>query len=309
MKKLEVHLHTNTNCNLFCLHCYNNSGKKDKSIIHYYPSDKDILDTIRYICDNYDAEIHLEGGEVFLRRDLLRKMDLLPDTCLKTITITTNGTIFSDDPYIIHMLKNIAALRVSVESADIQQHELIRGFSLEKTLKIAEMYQQAGIPLWIRVTLNKLNYHCFLQQHIIKLSERGFNKFQVYEFQNVGRGSNNQKILAVDSSLYELIDELCDTSLNGIVLKLMFAKGRIPEILSSQKRLEEHGYHVQLIPPEEGISIHANGDVFRCAWDNEPANILCNWYSQTDSKEVVSSNSLYHICNHCSAIRILSSTM
>lgn len=309
MKKLEVHLYTNTKCNLFCLHCYNNSGKNDNSIIHYSPSEIDILDTIRYICDNYDAEIHLEGGEIFLRQDLLRKMDLLSDAYLKAITITTNGTIFTDDPTIVHMLKRLAALRVSVESADPQQHEFIRGFSLEKTLKNAERYQKIGIPVWIRVTLNKLNYHCFMNQHIIKLAERGFNKFQVYEFQNVGRGRNNQEILAVDSSLNELIDELCNTSLNGMILKLMFAKGRVSEILSSQERLEEHGYSVQLIPLEEGISIHANGEVFRCAWDNDPANILCNWYSQNDSKEIVRSTTLHHICSHCSAIRILSSTL
>lgn len=309
MKKLEVHLHTNTNCNLFCLHCYNNSGKNDNSITHYSPSEKDILDTILYICKNYDAEIHLEGGEIFLRQNLLREMNSLPSTYLKNITITTNGTILIDDPAIIQMLRKIAALRVSVESADPQQHELIRGFSLEKTLKTAEKYQEKGIPLWIRVTLNKLNYHGFIHEHIIKLSERGFKKFQVYEFQNVGRGSNNCEILAVNSSLQELIDELCDTSLNGILLKMMFAQRRIPEILSSQRRIEEHGYNVELIPPEEGISIHANGDVYRCAWDNDPDNILCNWYVQENSKELVDSDSLYHSCSHCSAIRILSSTL
>ena len=114
MKKIEVHLHTNTNCNLLCMHCYNRSGGK----VNYCPSVEEIINTILYIFNKYDAEMHLEGGEIFLRPDLLRAMDSLPDSILQNITVTTNGTIFINDETILHMVRRLEALTISIESED-----------------------------------------------------------------------------------------------------------------------------------------------------------------------------------------------
>ncbi len=300
MKKIEVHLHTNTNCNLLCLHCYNRSGE----IVYHSPSVEEIINTIRYIFNTYDAEMHLEGGEIFLRPDLLREMDSLPDSILQKITVTTNGTIFLNDETILHMTRRLAALRISIESAVPCQHEQIRGFSLEKTLENAAQYQHCGIPVWLRITLNQINYNGFLNQHILKLSEQGFRRFQVYEFQSIGRGMDNQSLLSIEHELDELIDELCMTSLNGIVLKMMFTQRRYAEILQKKTRLEGNHYCVELLPPVEGISIHANGDVYRCAWENTEK--LCNWYHDENAKKIISSSSLIHKCSYCSAIRIVS---
>ena len=234
MRKIEVHLHTNTDCNLRCLHCYNRSGETG----YYSPPVEEIINTILYIFNKCDAEMHLEGGEIFLRPDLLREMDSLPDSILRKITVTTNGTIFLNDEKILHMVKRLAALRISIESADPSQHEQIRGFSLEKTLQNAAQYQRCGIPVWLRVTLNQMNYKGFLKQHILKLNEFGFRQFQVYEFQSVGRGMDNHNLLSIEHNLDELIDELCMTSLNGVLLKLMFSQQRNVEILQQKKGLK-----------------------------------------------------------------------
>ena len=300
MKKIEAHLHTNTNCNLLCLHCYNRSSEG----VCYSPPVKEIIDTICFIFNMYDAEMHLEGGEIFLRPDLLREMDSLPDSILHKITVTTNGTIFFNDEKILHMLRRLAALRISIESANPSQHEQIRGFSLEKTLQNAAQYQSCGISVWLRVTLNQMNYKGFLNQHILKLNEYGFRQFQVYEFQNVGRGLDNQDLLSIEHNLNDLIDELCMTSLNGVLLKMMFSQQRKIEILQQKKRLEDNSYRVELIPPEEGISIHANGDVYRCAWTSTEK--LCNWYNDENARRILSTSNLIHYCSHCSAIRIVS---
>lgn len=306
MKHLEVHLHTNTNCNLYCLHCYNNSGDNDIQKTHFIPSIEALIESIRFICDTYDAEIHLEGGEIFLRPDLLRKMDSLPDSCLQSITITTNGTIWTEDQTICHMLKRIAALRVSVESADPQQHAQIRGVSLFETLHNASRYKHLGIPLYLRLTLNKLNRINFVSNNILKLAEEGFQQFQVYEFQRVGRGLHSEKMLALEDSLNSLIDELCDLSLDGIKLKMLFPQTRVQEILASRGRLESCGFMVNRLLPEEGISIHANGDVYRCAWDSDPSHVICNWYQDSAAKQIIQTTCLMHVCNHCSAISIIS---
>lgn len=303
MKKIEVHLHSNTNCNLHCLHCYNQSVE-DIFLKHSIPTANDIIDTIIYLCNNYDADIHLEGGEIFLYPELLKKMDVLPDDYLKKITITTNGTILIQDETILHMLKRIAALRISVESADATIHKLIRGCELSKIIINAKKYQEYDIPLWIRMTLHKLNYQNFIHRNILKLYKMGFPRFQVYEFQNVGRGSKHQSMLALDNSLLNLIFELYNTSLDNITLKMMFAKGRIPEIIQMQQKLSVAEYKVETLSPEESISIHANGDVFACPWENRPEKVLFNWYNNREARQRIQTKKMLHICEHCSAIKI-----
>lgn len=302
MRQLEVHLHTNTDCNLFCLHCYNKSGESSKNVM---PTIEQILDTIMYICSHYNADIHLEGGECFLHPELLIALDSLPDEYLKSITITTNGTIFYEDKKIINMLKRISSLRISIEGAEEELHQKIRGYSLEKTLKNAERYQQLGVPVLIRMTLNQYNYSKFILNHIIELLKRGFSKFQVYEFQSAGRGTIHEKELSITGTLNEFLLELENTNIENIEIKMMFAARRVEEILEHKHSLELKGYKVERILQKDGISIRPNGDVYICSWDNDETHSICNWYLDADAKKIVDTLNLYHICNHCSLIRIV----
>ena len=65
-KKVEVHFYTNAKCNLRCKHCYENL--EELSI-----GENELLQSIQIqrICDildeRFDIDIHMEGGEVFLR--------------------------------------------------------------------------------------------------------------------------------------------------------------------------------------------------------------------------------------------------
>ena len=303
MKKIEVHLHTNTNCNLYCIHCYNHSGEGIANQTDS-PSDSDIIDSLIYLCRNYDTEIHLEGGEIFLRPELLKKMDSLPDDILKRIVITTNGTILSRDETILHMLRRISALRISVESADPVIHKKIRGCELQSVIANANEYKMNDVPVCIRMTLNQLNYKNFIHCNTLILSRMGFNVFQVYEFQSVGRGNDNCNMLALDNSLNLLIDELCSTNINGISLKMMFSKKRVSEILQMQQRLNSFNYRVDILEPEEGISIHANGDVYACAWENNSEKVIFNWYNDCEARQILNTQKLMHECENCTAIRI-----
>jgi len=304
VKQLEVHLHTNNDCNLFCVHCYNKSGGNQKFVM---PDMMQLRDTIKYICDNYDAEIHLEGGECFLHPEILKMLNTLPDDYLKSITITSNGTIMCENTEIINMLKRVSALRISVEGAEEEIHRKIRGDSLEKVLNNAGRYQKLGIPVWLRITLNRYNYDMFFKKQIIKLSERGFHKFQVYEFQSVGRGLMHDKELVVTESLDDFLYELENTYIDNIELKIMFATNRVNQVLEHKQLLEQKGYYmVELIPHENGISIHPNGDVYLCSWDNDPDHSICNWYYDKNARQVLENTNLTHICDHCSSIRIIS---
>ena len=169
-KPIEVHLHTNYSCNLFCRHCYNNSGSCNKSTL----SPEFVLDLLEKLCGGYEAEIHLEGGEIFLLPELLAAMNDLPDEVLRCITITTNGTIRLTDPDILKMLSRIQALRVSVEGHTNEQQREIRNIDLTPVLENARFYKENKIPVWLRITLYKNNWEGFVTETLPALNAEGF---------------------------------------------------------------------------------------------------------------------------------------
>lgn len=303
-KKLEVHLHTNTSCNLHCKHCYNNSGESVSAML----SEKTVLHLIQILCEEYDAEFHLEGGEIFLRPDLLAAMDELPVEYLKHITITTNGTILMQEPKIISTLKKISALRVSVEGHTDKHQQTVRGTTLNQVLHIAKQYQALGVPVWLRITLNRLNVEGFVEHTIPALQSQGFGHIQVYEFQQVGRGKQNSDELALNGDFEDFLADLITYSdkLVGTV-RLMFPRRRIEEVRKHRKSLEGRGYYVQEIGQECGISIHPNGQVYLCAWENDPSVSFGNILQMQDTQLItlLEQTDLTHTCEFCSAIRIL----
>lgn len=299
---LELHLHTNSDCNLYCKHCYNQSGERSCTD---RPSETALLEIIRYFCENYDAEIHLEGGEIFLRPRLLALMNTLPEWILACVTITTNGVIRNEEPETIAMLRKICALRVSVEGHLDEQQQFIRGTPLKPILENAEFYRKEQISVCLRLTLNQRNYDGFIAKTIPSLAARGFSRFQVYEFQSVGRGSENERELALDHPLDALWSEMCTFRLpSGIQFDLMLSAKRGRELQAVAKKLEQHGFVVGKLLPENGISIHADGGVYLCPWDNDPKHQIFNWYQQECPQAYLRSISLKHNCVRCSAFRI-----
>lgn len=304
--QLEVHIHTNNNCNIECKHCYNNSSRNNGNVMMIDTA----INLINYICSVYKSEIHLEGGEIFLLPELLSKMDNINDEYLKCITITTNGTIRLTDEKIISMLSKINVLRISVEGHNDVQQKAIRGIGIDKVLNNALFYKQRDIPVCLRITLNRLNYSSFVNETLLSLLGKGFNEIQIYEFQKVGRGNIYGSCLSLDDSIEDFLKSLINYSdkLNGNI-KIMFSKRRVNEIIKYKKQLEENGYCVEALTNQRGISIHADGDVFICPWDNDKSHCLINIMDNNIENvfHILDTKNLVHECEYCSMIRIVKS--
>lgn len=301
MKKLEVHLHSNYSCNLHCNHCYNYSDIHKNIEL---PAEF-MVTLIKNLCEQYESEIHLEGGEIFLKPEFLTMLNDLPNEVLKCITITTNGTICLKDEIILSMLRKISSLRVSVEGHTNEQQRAIRGIDIDNVLKNARYYMENNIPVWLRITLNRLNQEGFVNNTLPVLYEKGFNKIQVYEFQKVGRGGENGKELALQGSVSGVLDDLFNyrDSLTG-ELKIMFSKRRLAEVKEYEQKLTEKQFSVRYLEVENGISIHADGEIFLCAWDNDASHSLGNVLKmdREDFFDLLSRTNLKHNCEYCSAI-------
>lgn len=307
--KLEVHLHTNDSCNLKCIHCYNESGEKP---ICNMPESSRLLELIKYFCAEYEAEIHLEGGEIFLRTDLLRQMNCLPTEILQCITITTNGTICTDDSEIIEMLCRIHALRVSVEGHTDEQQRTVRGITLDKVVKNALFYMESGIPVWLRLTMTNLNAEHLLDETLPYYMRKGFHRFQVYEFQPVGRGERYGDLLTVEDTLFfSFLEKLVmwkkENREDDLQLKIMLPAARREAVLSYKSQLKSNRLTVSEIAMENGISIHADGSVFLCPWDNEENHCILNVYKNGmgHMEDRLKQGELKHSCYYCSAVSIV----
>lgn len=306
--KIEVHLHTNDNCNLKCAHCYNKSGETSTCNI---PETGLLLELIQHFCTEYEAEIHLEGGEIFLRPDLLCEMNFLPQETLRCITITTNGTICIDKPEILSMLRKLHGLRISVEGHMDEQQRIVRGIPLKEVIEHALFYKEKNIPLWLRLTMTRLNYEHLLDETLPYYMDMGFQHFQVYEFQSVGRGKSSQDLLSInDGAFTSFLENLARwkgfPTTRDLSLKFMFSRARQKTILSHKEVLQSKGAKVFDIPCEDGVSIHADGSLYLCAWDNDESHCILNVYNDGihHMGEKLRQMNLKHTCNHCSAVCI-----
>src|SRR5437764_960071 len=112
-RRLYVHLYVIPTCNLKCIHCYYDALPLRTPIDRLLTIDE-MSKVIRELCDTYDAYFDVEGGEMFLRRDVARLFESLPPEYLRRITLTTNGV--AKVTVAPALLCAVDEFRVSVES-------------------------------------------------------------------------------------------------------------------------------------------------------------------------------------------------
>lgn len=295
MKGFDVHIHTNTDCNLQCRHCYNNSGTGPAILMQ-----KDVMMGLLQLFGR-ESDIHLEGGEIMLHPPLLASLCNLPDDILRIITITTNGTILTEDPSIIQMLRKIGCFRISIEGHTQESHGLIRNSSLQQVLGHAARYQTLGIPVTLRITLHEGNRDTLFCEGIPALIDQGFRRFQIYELQRQGRGITSH--MAISDNFNRILEDFSCMDCCADV-KLMLSKKRTAEVLNARDMLLRNGAEVTFLEPENSISICANGNITVCPWSDENTLGNVNAMSSMELIRFWEQDIFIHTCDYCSRIRL-----
>ena len=142
----------------------------------------------------------------------------------------------------------------------------------------------------------------------------GFRKIQIYEFQPVGRGADNSKKFYIDHSLKNFLLSLINNGVyENAYVKIMLPKRRIAEVESYGDKLNSSGIKIRMLPVKESISVHSDGNVFCCSWDDNPQHVLFNVrdVAASDSASymdmldnVIKQHNLVHDCEYCSAIML-----
>lgn len=306
--RLNVHLYVTPICNLHCKHCYYDAWPVD-GLPERLLTIQEMALIITSLCDNYAAAFDVEGGEFFLREDIAELFDAVPSHYWSSITVTTNGTVkIAVDPK--HLL-NLDEFRISLEGHTDELQKDIRGIGLDPVMETCHTLRSNGIPVTLRITLHRKNYK-YLAEMVSYFASIGFSRFSLYEFQPAGRGlSQDHEYSLTESEMAEALKEMYMISLDNrlSVLKLSLSSKRVPLVLAYQGELTAHGYQILDISGIPSLTINYNGDLGVCPWrlaDGDPIGTLREGEEFcADIAKYLDTGRLDHVCNHCSAIRIL----
>ncbi len=301
--QLNIHLYVTDKCNLSCKHCYNSKWINTNSTNNLEL--QEVVDVISVLHKYYDVDFHIEGGETFLWQPIFDLLSKLDDNILKSITLTTNGTI--PIAQYSYLLKNVNQLRISVCGHTDELQKMIRNISIKPISENIFLLVKQSVPLNIRMTLHKKNYKEILNS-INYFSENNIKSISIYEYQNVGSGKiNEDEFKLTNDNFIEFLISLTQFNTSNIEsLKINLNKSRIKQIEFFRKRLEGIGLKTKILKEEPSLTINYNGEVGICPWvlGEDTLFNLRNGNYISNLEYLFANNVLYHDCNYCSAISI-----
>lgn len=149
-KPLFIVLVTNNSCNLNCLYCYGNYGKRNNHIDY---STKELLKIIDELKGLGTRLLTVHGGESLLRRDI---GEIFNYAKLKGfyISLNTNGYLL---PKKIEELRCLDTIVVSLDGRE-ESNDKNRGKgSFKKAIQAIDVISQNRIPLCVSATLTRDN--------------------------------------------------------------------------------------------------------------------------------------------------------
>lgn len=259
VKRFVLQWHLSENCNLKCLHCYQENHQpvqlEYNQLVKFYEQFKDLL-----VQKNIKGHINLTGGEPFCNPYLFKILDLIKkDHDLISFSILTNGTLITEE--IAERIKeyNPYYVQVSLEGGK-KINDYIRGEGTYK--KIAQGIQnlrKQDIFTSISFTANKLNYKDFPK--VVKYA-RKYNVNNVWSDRYIPLGNSEDKDLAMTLQQTRDYLEIMDRERN----KLMKLKNNITTI-SMNRALQfqmTNDFAYGCTAGNTLLTIMENGDLVPC---------------------------------------------
>ncbi len=177
-------------CNLSCLHCLSDSGRREKEEL--------TTDQCRSVIDSMAAnrvfQFSIGGGEPFMREDFLDLMDYAHEKGILTC-ISTNGTLI-DENVAERLDHKLVYIQVSLDGATPDSNDSIRGTgSFFRAIKAVECLRKRDIPVSINTVLTRISLPQL--DALSDLAQSFGAKFRVSRFRPSGRGKANWSRLNV----------------------------------------------------------------------------------------------------------------
>jgi MoaA/NifB/PqqE/SkfB family radical SAM enzyme len=265
MKLLNVHMYLTPLCHLSCAHCYYDALRAGDDPGRLFSTEESVA-IITWLCENYDVDLHLEGGELFLREDLDEILSALSPKALGALTVTTSGTV----PLRVHpeRLRALGELRISVEGHTNELQRVLRPTNLDIVYRTANELRTDAVQFTFRATLHHAVANC-VPEMIASFVRHGVERISLFEYQGVGRGAadaENHTLTATE--LENILDELAENG-PGIgvkLLKVSLSACRVPMALARRTALETVGFQFIDLISVPNLTINSNGDLGVSPW-------------------------------------------
>ena len=211
MKVNNIYIEINTECNLRCKHCYNQSGAKSEKM-----DIKDFINIVEFFLRDKDTKLNLAiaGGEPLVHPQINHYLSYLNKLRRNQvdILIVTNGLLAKDilTPYLLQ--ENPFSVQFSLDGASEETNKFIRGPGhFEKVVSYMQFLSQQGYRRGkSRMTINR--YNLVDIEPFFELCLK-YNIIPSYSFSvRSGRADTNWNDLKVDyadrSKAIELISRL-----------------------------------------------------------------------------------------------------
>jgi len=145
-------------CNLRCIHCYNESCETNDT-------QELSTDEVKKIIDQADEigvwQFDLTGGEIFMRSDIMEILKYLHEKHF-AVRIATNGTLIDDEIIVQLEQLKIRAYTTSLDGGSSKTNDFFRGANgaFKKTYENLLKVKNSSIPIRrVNVTATTLNEH------------------------------------------------------------------------------------------------------------------------------------------------------
>lgn len=182
----QVDFEVTAGCNLACVHCYNNSGSREK---RQELSHEQRLNTAREIAAFKPVNVCFCGGEATCLPYLFELIDIVRPAAAR-VSLVTNGFLVTEAMAAKLAGHGVDMVQISLDGATAWQHDSFRGVTgaFRRALAAVKNLQQAGIQL-INTSFipNRLN-HTSLPQYLELLQSIGVGDARIMPFIPLGRG-------------------------------------------------------------------------------------------------------------------------
>ncbi|MBN1879713.1 SynChlorMet cassette radical SAM/SPASM protein ScmE [bacterium] len=179
-------------CNLKCAYCFYADemvGRTDLPLESW-------LQFFRELKALAVRHVTLSGGEVFIRSDLWQLIDAIIEARMR-YSILSNGTLITEKtleqvvsgkrPY------RMDSIQISIDGSCSEIHDKSRGRgSFSKALRSLKMLKEAGLPVVVRVTVNRHNVDDLENTARLLIEEIGLSGFGTNDAMPMGAGCAHQ---------------------------------------------------------------------------------------------------------------------
>ena len=177
-------------CNLSCIHCLSDSGRKRDGELNTDQA----LQVIDQLAAAKVFQFNIGGGEPFMRPDFLDLMDHAHEKGMVTC-ISTNGTLI-DETIARRLDHPLVYIQVSLDGASEASNDAIRGRgSYKKVLSALDHLRKRNIEVSINCVLTRRSYPEL--DNLVTLAASYGAKLRVSRFRPSGRGKQSWSQLNV----------------------------------------------------------------------------------------------------------------